>query len=160
MDLLEAEGWLENSIIVVAGDNGGCPSAGGCNYRLRGTKGSMFEAGTKVKTLNCLFFDEEYLVKNFITCFPSAVTIFFFWWRRQCAKAQLQLSFNFDNNSCVYARCMRVACACYLSSVKGVRYPKFGINVTGNATATEKEPLIRSWGFNAQSVRFETVSSM
>ena len=59
MDLLEAEGWLENSIIVVAGDNGGCPSAGGCNYPLRGTKGSMFEAGTKVKTLNCLFWTKN-----------------------------------------------------------------------------------------------------
>ena len=103
--------------------------------------------GDKGEDVELFVLDEKYFIKNFITCFPSAVTIFFFWWRRQCAKAQLQLSFNFDNNSCVYARCMRVACACYLSSVKGVRYPKFGINVTGNATATEKEPLIRSWGF-------------
>lgn len=47
--MLEEKGWLENSIIVVASDNGGCPSDGGCNYPLRGSKQSMFEGGTKVK---------------------------------------------------------------------------------------------------------------
>lgn len=51
MDFLEAEGWLENSIIVVASDNGGCPDLGGCNYPLKGVKQSVFEGGTKVKGL-------------------------------------------------------------------------------------------------------------
>ncbi|CAN0191196.1 unnamed protein product, partial [Hapterophycus canaliculatus] len=32
VDYLEAEGWMENSIIVLASDNGGCPSCGGSNY--------------------------------------------------------------------------------------------------------------------------------
>lgn len=48
MDMLEAEGWMENSIIVVASDNGGCPKDGGSNYPLRGSKQSQFEGGTKV----------------------------------------------------------------------------------------------------------------
>lgn len=107
MDLLEAEGWLENSIIVVASDNGGCPSGGGCNYPLRGTKGSMFEAGTKVKTLNCLFFDEEYLIKNFITCFPSAVTIFFFGGDGSVQRR----NFSSASTSTTTAVCMHVVCA-------------------------------------------------
>ena len=51
MDFLEDEGWLENSIIVVASDNGGCPFAGGSNYPLRGVKQSMYEGGTKVRGL-------------------------------------------------------------------------------------------------------------
>ncbi|CAM9251444.1 unnamed protein product [Pylaiella littoralis] len=45
---LEAEGWMENSIIVVASDNGGCPRHGGSNYPLRGTKYSYWEGGNKV----------------------------------------------------------------------------------------------------------------
>ncbi|CAN0388593.1 unnamed protein product [Pylaiella littoralis] len=48
VDVLEDEGWLENSIIVVASDNGGCPTDGGTNYPLRGAKGSVHEGGTKV----------------------------------------------------------------------------------------------------------------
>lgn len=51
MDDLEDRGWLENSIIVVASDNGGCPGDGGSNYPLRGVKQSVFEGGTKVKTM-------------------------------------------------------------------------------------------------------------
>lgn len=48
VEYLEAEGWLENSIIVVASDNGGCPSTGGSNYPLRGLKHSNWEGGVKV----------------------------------------------------------------------------------------------------------------
>lgn len=56
MDFLEAEGWLENSIIVVASDNGGCPFTGGCNYPLKGVKQSMFEGGTKVSGIDLFVF--------------------------------------------------------------------------------------------------------
>lgn len=45
---LEAGGWMENSIIVVASDNGGCPTNGGSNYPLRGIKHSYWEGGNKV----------------------------------------------------------------------------------------------------------------
>lgn len=48
MDHLDEEGWLENSIIVIASDNGGCPPDGGSNHPLRGTKGTYWEGGTKV----------------------------------------------------------------------------------------------------------------
>ena len=48
MDYLETAGWMENSIIVVASDNGGCPYAGGSNYPLRGLKNTNWEGGTKV----------------------------------------------------------------------------------------------------------------
>lgn len=41
---------LDNSYIIFASDNGGCPSGGGRNYPLRGTKGSLFEGGTKVNS--------------------------------------------------------------------------------------------------------------
>lgn len=45
---LEEEGWMENSIIALASDNGGCPTAGGSNYPLRGMKHSYWEGGVKV----------------------------------------------------------------------------------------------------------------
>lgn len=48
VEYMEAEGWMENSIIVVASDNGGCPSCGGNNYPLRGIKHSYWEGGVKV----------------------------------------------------------------------------------------------------------------
>ncbi len=50
VDYLETNGWMENSIIVVASDNGGCPSIGGSNYPLRGIKHSYWEGGVKVTT--------------------------------------------------------------------------------------------------------------
>lgn len=50
VEYLTTEGWMENSIIVVASDNGGCPSLGGSNYPLRGLKHSYWEGGTKVPT--------------------------------------------------------------------------------------------------------------
>ncbi len=48
VDYLETEGWMENSIIVVASDNGGCLNNGGSNYPLRGTKVTYWEGGQKV----------------------------------------------------------------------------------------------------------------
>eukprot|EP00752_Nemacystus_decipiens_P014913 g13276.t1 len=48
VEYLTVEGWMENSIIVVASDNGGCPSLGGSNYPLRGLKHSYWEGGVKV----------------------------------------------------------------------------------------------------------------
>lgn len=53
VEYLETNGWMENSIIVVASDNGGCPSCGGSNYPLRGIKHSYWEGGTKVTTVVC-----------------------------------------------------------------------------------------------------------
>lgn len=47
-DVLEQEGWLDYSIFVMASDNGACPSEGGSNYPLRGTKASVHEGGTMV----------------------------------------------------------------------------------------------------------------
>ncbi|CAN0518967.1 unnamed protein product, partial [Scytosiphon promiscuus] len=47
VDLLEEEGWMENSIIVVASDNGGHPDSGGGNYPLRGRKNTYWEGGSK-----------------------------------------------------------------------------------------------------------------
>lgn len=55
VEYLTTEGWMENSIIVVASDNGGCPSLGGSNYPLRGLKHSYWEGGVKVCTV-CLMF--------------------------------------------------------------------------------------------------------
>lgn len=55
INVLEDEGWMENSIIVVASDNGGCPKHGGSNYPLRGTKYSYWEGGNKVQ--QCWTFD-------------------------------------------------------------------------------------------------------
>ena len=46
---LEKAGQLDNTYFIFASDNGGCPTAGGRNYPLRGTKGSLFEGGTKVE---------------------------------------------------------------------------------------------------------------
>lgn len=47
-DALEEGGWMENSIVVVASDNGACANGGGSTYPLRGGKGTMFDGGMKV----------------------------------------------------------------------------------------------------------------
>eukprot|EP00612_Vaucheria_litorea_P003543 CAMPEP_0171460752 /NCGR_PEP_ID=MMETSP0945-20130129/5498_1 /TAXON_ID=109269 /ORGANISM="Vaucheria litorea, Strain CCMP2940" /LENGTH=532 /DNA_ID=CAMNT_0011987009 /DNA_START=318 /DNA_END=1916 /DNA_ORIENTATION=+ len=47
---LESSGMMDNSILVFAGDNGGCPKYGTSSYPLRGTKGHTFEGGTKVRS--------------------------------------------------------------------------------------------------------------
>lgn len=49
VDYLEAEGWMDNTIVVVVSDNGGCPSYGGSNYPLRGIKHSYWDGGNKVR---------------------------------------------------------------------------------------------------------------
>lgn len=49
VDYLEKEGWLDNSVIVVASDNGGCAPDGGSNLPLRGVKNSYWEGGVKVR---------------------------------------------------------------------------------------------------------------
>ncbi|CAM9189691.1 unnamed protein product [Choristocarpus tenellus] len=48
IDSLSTQGWLENSLVVVASDNGGCPTSGSTNYPLRGAKRQYFEGGIKV----------------------------------------------------------------------------------------------------------------
>ena len=40
---LDDRGVLENTYIIFASDNGGCPASGGKNTPLRGAKGSLFE---------------------------------------------------------------------------------------------------------------------
>ena len=47
---LDERGVVDNSYIIFASDNGGCPSGGGRNYPLRGTKGSLFEGGVHVES--------------------------------------------------------------------------------------------------------------
>lgn len=46
---LEDRGVMDNTYIMFASDNGGCPAAGGRNTPLRGTKGSLFEGGVRVE---------------------------------------------------------------------------------------------------------------
>ena len=48
IDTLDKTGMLSNTVIIFSSDNGGCFGSGGKNGPLRGTKGSMFEGGTKV----------------------------------------------------------------------------------------------------------------
>ena len=47
-DQLEESGMMDNTYFIFASDNGGCYSAGGKNGPYRGTKGTIFEGGTKV----------------------------------------------------------------------------------------------------------------
>lgn len=49
VDLLEEEGWMDNSIIVVSSDNGGHPEDGGSNYPLRGRKNTYWDGGCKAR---------------------------------------------------------------------------------------------------------------
>lgn len=48
VNALTAAGQMDNTYLIFASDNGGCPSDGGNNGALRGTKGTLFEGGTKV----------------------------------------------------------------------------------------------------------------
>ena len=45
---LENTGMMDNTYLIFASDNGGCNGAGGKMAPYRGTKGSLFEGGTKV----------------------------------------------------------------------------------------------------------------
>lgn len=56
VETLEEGGWMDNTIIIVASDNGGCPVNGGTNYPLRGLKHSYWEGGNKVCTYCTTFF--------------------------------------------------------------------------------------------------------
>ncbi|CAN0500324.1 unnamed protein product, partial [Laminaria digitata] len=44
-------GMLDNTLVVLASDNGGCPSGGGSNYPYRGFKHTMFEGGVRTPAL-------------------------------------------------------------------------------------------------------------
>ena len=44
-------GMMDNTLVVVTSDNGGCPSGGGSNYPFRGFKHTMFEGGVRTPAL-------------------------------------------------------------------------------------------------------------
>ena len=48
IDALRTEGMFDRTFLVVASDNGGCPSDGSNNYPLRGGKFDVFDGGVKV----------------------------------------------------------------------------------------------------------------
>ena len=44
-------GMMDNTLVVLASDNGGCPSAGGSNFPYRGFKHTLFEGGVRTPAL-------------------------------------------------------------------------------------------------------------
>uniref|UniRef100_A0A7S4DCM7 Sulfatase N-terminal domain-containing protein n=1 Tax=Heterosigma akashiwo TaxID=2829 RepID=A0A7S4DCM7_HETAK len=73
---LKEKDMYDNTIIVVASDNGACSQARGSNYPLRGQKNSMFEGGVRVnafvtggylpessrgRSLDCMFHNVDWL---------------------------------------------------------------------------------------------------
>lgn len=51
VDELESMGMMDNTLLVIASDNGGCPSGGGSNYPYRGMKHTLFEGGVRVPAM-------------------------------------------------------------------------------------------------------------
>lgn len=45
---VEEVGQADNTYLIFTSDNGGCPQDGGSNDQFRGTKGTLFEGGTRV----------------------------------------------------------------------------------------------------------------
>ena len=48
-DAVDQRSVIDNTYIIFASDNGGCPVSGGRNYPLRGGKSTLFEGGTRVE---------------------------------------------------------------------------------------------------------------
>lgn len=44
---LDDIGMLDNTLVVLASDNGGCPADGGSNFPFRGFKHTLFEGGVR-----------------------------------------------------------------------------------------------------------------
>lgn len=44
---LDSLGLMDNTLLVLASDNGGCPIYGGSNYPYRGVKHTLFEGGVR-----------------------------------------------------------------------------------------------------------------
>lgn len=51
MEELDAIGMMDNTLLVVASDNGGCPAYGGSNFPYRGFKHTLFEGGVRTPAL-------------------------------------------------------------------------------------------------------------
>eukprot|EP00041_Stephanoeca_diplocostata_P002344 m.25893 g.25893 ORF g.25893 m.25893 type:complete len:553 (-) comp13226_c0_seq8:1291-2949(-) len=47
MAAVSESGFLDNTLVIFAGDNGGAPKNGGYNWPLRGSKGTLFEGGIR-----------------------------------------------------------------------------------------------------------------
>ena len=50
-DALDDMGMMDNTLVVIASDNGGCPSGGGSNFPFRGFKHTLFEGGVRTPAL-------------------------------------------------------------------------------------------------------------
>ena len=46
---LDDIGMMDNTLLVVASDNGGCPAEGGSNFPYRGFKHTLFEGGVRTQ---------------------------------------------------------------------------------------------------------------
>jgi arylsulfatase B len=47
MSAISSAGFLDNTLVVFAGDNGGSPKNGGYNWPMRGSKGTLYEGGVR-----------------------------------------------------------------------------------------------------------------
>lgn len=48
---LDDVGMMNDTLVIVASDNGGCPSSGGSNFPFRGFKHTLFEGGVRTPAL-------------------------------------------------------------------------------------------------------------